>query len=86
MLKIGSFAFPISLERSTYTEVEISDIDLEYEEVKLEALSELLRQEKEQLFETEIINKTIKEETVDGNLTLTAHYDCIEDIAYAVGD
>ena len=86
VLKIGSFAFPISLERSTYTEVEISDIDLEYEGVKLEALSELLRQEKEQLFETEIINKTIKEETVDGNLTLTAHYDCIEDIAYAVGD
>ena len=86
VLKIGNFALPISVEKRMYTEIEITKVKSEYEEIKLAALADLLKQEKEQLFEAEIINKRIKEETVDGNLLLTAEYQCIEDIAYTVGE
>lgn len=86
VIKIGNFALPIALKRKTYTEVEILNAEVEYEQAKIIALAKLLKQEKEQLFEVEIINKTIKEETVNGNLVLIAEYECIEDIAYTVGD
>ncbi len=86
ILKIGNFALPFSVFRRTYSEVEISNTEIEYERAKVIALADLSQQEKEQLFEAEIINKTIKEETVNGNLVLTAQYQCIENIAYTVGD
>jgi len=86
VLRIGNFAFPISFIKKTYTEVYVSEVPIEYESAKLAVMSELSKKEKEQFFETEIVHKKVKEETVEGQLVLTADYQCIEDIAYAVGD
>ncbi len=86
-LKIGdSFAFPFALTRKTYTEVEIHSQEVEYTVAKAQCLAEIEKQEKTNLFDAEIQNKSIKEKIVDGYLILEAEYDCIEDIAVTIGE
>lgn len=82
-LKLGrDFALPFSLSRVTYTEVKIETKEIDTTLAKASALSKLTALEKEQLSKVEILNKNITEQVVDGNLILTADYECVEDIAY----
>lgn len=85
VLKIGNFALPISVDKKTYIDVQISKTEIPYEKAKLLALAELEKKEKEQLFRAEITSKTVKEKTENNTLILSAEYECIEDIAYTVG-
>ncbi len=85
ILKFGDFALPVSIEKNTYTDVQVIKKEIPYEQAKAAALAELTKKEKEYFFRAEIVSKTIKEKTQDGQLILVARYQCIEDIAYKVG-
>ncbi len=82
VLKVGDFALPFSIQNNTYTDIEIVKKEVPYERAKMLALAELTSKEKEYLFKTEIVSKTIKEKRQDETLILTAEYQCIEDIAH----
>ena len=85
--KLGkSFAFPLSIHQKKYTEVTVETQSVSKEQVKTFAFAQLERLEKEQLYETEILNRTVKEEMTEEKLVLTAEYDCLEDIALKVGE
>lgn len=79
-------ALPISLLSKTYTEVTVETKEVPYDTAKLSALAMLESKEKEQLFQAEILEKNVKEKIVDGQLVLTAQYQCLEDIALTIGD
>ncbi len=82
VFKIGDFALPFSVYKETYTDIDIIKKEIPYEQAKMLAMAELTNKEKEYLFKTEIVSKTIKEKNDGEDLVLTAQYQCIEDIAY----
>ncbi len=85
-LRIGHFALPVSIAGRTYIEVEHQAVEIDLSKAKVLALAQIEKQEKEQLFDVEILDVKINEEIVDGQLCLTAEYSCKEDISLTLGD